>query len=70
MNEAEGHNRTRPAHSPLARGCLDAKISADAVRDRLWARLRAGDFADDDLGSLFGDLDAGATDPAEAVSKE
>ena len=42
----------------------------DAVRDRLWARLRAGDFADDDLGSLFGDLDAGATDPAEAVRKE
>ena len=42
----------------------------DAVRDRLWARFMAGDFADDDLGSLFGDLDAGATDPAEAVSKE
>jgi hypothetical protein len=42
----------------------------DAVRDRLWARFMARDFADDDLGSLFGDLDAGATDPAEAVSKE
>jgi hypothetical protein len=37
----------------------------DAVRDRLWARLRAGDFDHDDSW-LFGDVDAGAADPAEA----
>jgi hypothetical protein len=42
----------------------------DATRDRLWARIRAGDFADDDMGWFFGDLDAGATDLAEAASKE
>jgi hypothetical protein len=40
----------------------------DAVSDRLWARLRAGDFDDDDMGWLFGDIDAGAADPAEALT--
>jgi hypothetical protein len=37
-----------------------------AVRDRLWARISAGDFDDDDLGWLFGDTDVGGTDPALA----
>jgi hypothetical protein len=36
------------------------------VRDRLWARISAGDFDDDDLGWLFDDTDVGGTDPALA----
>jgi len=37
----------------------------DVVRDRLWARVMAGDFDHDDSW-LFGDVDAGAAYPAEA----
>jgi hypothetical protein len=37
-----------------------------AVRDRLWARMRAGEFDDEKLDWLFGDLDTGAADTAEA----
>ena len=38
----------------------------DAVRDRLWARLRAGDFNHDDMSWLFDDIDAGSANPAKA----
>src|SRR5262249_47933626 len=37
-----------------------------AVCDRLWARMKAGDFDDDDMDWLFGDGDTHPANPTEA----
>ena len=65
-SEEECIGRNYFARSPGSGVWVEFGDLPDAIRDRLWARLRAGDFDHDDMSWLFDDIDAGSANPAKA----